>query len=348
LGSQESIVLSPNGDCLFAVNAGSDTVTSFEVNSNSLEASEPVLTNGEFPVSLAVSDELLYVLNAANGGSITGFNIGKDCELDFIPGSVKALNAARIPGFDFAGDNRPFFVVSPGQISFTPDGNSIIAAVKGTTEGILWVFPDASTGTLGVGEMTVSAGSTPFSFDFDSNGNLLVAEAFGEAPQPLNNVPDPGPTGMAGAVSSYSIASDGTLAINGDASVGSGETATCWVKYDGARSCAFTTSNGSGAISSYAVDGGGKLTLNLGAAALLDTPIDFSIVGDFLYVLSTNHLLGVTETTPEGDEDQGRPSIYVYEIEDNCSLKLQQVLFVGLPDEDTTIFGAVGMVATSD
>jgi 6-phosphogluconolactonase len=270
LGSQESIVLSPNGECLFAVNAGSNSVTSFEVKSNSLDASEPVLTNGEFPVSLAVSDELLYVLNAANGGSITGFDIGKDCELDFIPGSVKALNAARIPGFDFAGDNRPFFVVSPGQISFTPDGDSIIAAVKGTTEGILWVFPDASTGTLGVGEMTVSAGSTPFSFDFDSNGNLLVAEAFGEAPQPLNNDP-PGPSGMAGAVSSYRINPDNNmLEINGDASVGSGETATCWVKYDEARSCAFTTSNVSGAISSYDVADNGGLSIINGKAAELN------------------------------------------------------------------------------
>jgi 6-phosphogluconolactonase (cycloisomerase 2 family) len=344
LGSQEPIVVSPNGRCLFAVNAGSDTVTSFIVKKNSLKLSNMVDTNGNFPVSMAVSDDLLFVLNAGDGGIISGFEIGKDCKLSF-GGTTTALMADQAP--DPTNDGRPVFIVAPSQISFTPDGNFLIAIVKGLIDiGLIWVFPvpDASSAELGNGVPTESEGFTPFSFDFDSNGNLLVAEGFGTAP---NAPADGGATMNAGAVSSYSILTEpnavGELLEPISISVGNNQTATCWLKFDGG-SCAFTTNNVGNTVSSYSVNGEGQLSLKAEVAAELDSPIDLSIVDDFLYVLSTNHKL------PDADPDRGRPSIYVFEIDDaeECSIKLLEVLFVGLPDELTTVFGAVGMVATNN
>jgi 6-phosphogluconolactonase len=137
LGSQESIVLSPDGRCLFAVNAGSDTVSSFSVKKDSLKLVSEVGTNGFFPVSMAVDDDLLYVLNVGGVGSILGFEIEGGCKLDFFPFSTTSLDAGTVPdevGFDV---ETPLFLVSPSQISFTPDGKFLIAIVKGVTDGVI-------------------------------------------------------------------------------------------------------------------------------------------------------------------------------------------------------------------
>ena len=74
LGSQGAIVLDESGRHLYAVNAGSNTITSFRVRPNGLERVDVVDSGGVMPTSIAVDGDLVYVLNAGGAGSITGFS----------------------------------------------------------------------------------------------------------------------------------------------------------------------------------------------------------------------------------------------------------------------------------
>lgn len=329
LGSQESIVLSSNGQCLFAVNAGSDTISAFRVNDDSLDLVDDYDTFGSFPVSIAIHNKFVYVLNAGDEGSIAGYRLvnTKQCRLIPIRKSSRGLLQD--------GDNPPFFVVSPSQISFTPDGRFLVVVVKGAVKGEIFVFPIGNNGRPSSPIITTAEGPTPFSFDFDPDGNLLLSEAFGtaEGPPPLVGI-----TNGAGAVSSYEITSNGSLNTI-SASVGNDQSATCWLKYvDG---CAFVTNNFDDTISSYEVGDDGSLDLvDSVAASDINAPIDITIVDHFMYVLSTRH------TLDDGNSNQGQPAIYVYEVNTRrCSLSLIEVIEEGLPDEDTTVNGVVGLVA---
>jgi hypothetical protein len=79
LGSQGSLILSPDRRFLFAVNAGSDSISCLRVGTNDLRA-RTASSGGVFPVSLTFradgSGGVLYVLNAGGRGNITGFRVG--------------------------------------------------------------------------------------------------------------------------------------------------------------------------------------------------------------------------------------------------------------------------------
>src|SRR4051812_20116815 len=83
LGSQNSLITDAKGKLLFAVNAGSGSVSSFSVGRAGLTlvdtaASVPSGVTGQanpFPVSLAYASGRLYVLNAI-GNSVTEFVVG--------------------------------------------------------------------------------------------------------------------------------------------------------------------------------------------------------------------------------------------------------------------------------
>ena len=64
LDSQDAIASSSNGKLLFAVNAGSNTVSSFRVTRHGAQLVGQVSSGGMFPNSLTVHGNLLYVLNS--------------------------------------------------------------------------------------------------------------------------------------------------------------------------------------------------------------------------------------------------------------------------------------------
>src|SRR6266849_9719364 len=80
LGSQGALVLSSNERWLFAVNAGSNDISAFAVERRGLSLVDRVPSGGRRPLSLAVHDDLLYVLNAGGAAgdndNITGFRVG--------------------------------------------------------------------------------------------------------------------------------------------------------------------------------------------------------------------------------------------------------------------------------
>ena len=76
LASQGSVVLSDDREWLFAVNAGSNSISSFAVHSGGLVLADTAPSGGTTPVSLTVRGHLLYVLNQGGTGNITGFWVG--------------------------------------------------------------------------------------------------------------------------------------------------------------------------------------------------------------------------------------------------------------------------------
>src|SRR5687768_7502487 len=62
LGSQGAVVLSDDGELLFAVNAASNTITSFAVDGSSLTRVSTVASGGTLPISLTTHADILYVL----------------------------------------------------------------------------------------------------------------------------------------------------------------------------------------------------------------------------------------------------------------------------------------------
>ena len=91
LPSQSSIVLSDDGRRLLVVNAGSDELSLFAVENDGLRLADRVASGGATPTSVAVSGNLVYVLN--NGTpNIAGFRID-DGRLVELEGSARPLSA---------------------------------------------------------------------------------------------------------------------------------------------------------------------------------------------------------------------------------------------------------------
>ena len=90
LASQGALAYDPDRALLYAVNAGSNTVSVFSVRGDQLTLNQVVSSGGTFPVSVTVHDNLVYVLNAENGGSVQGY-FSLFGRLFPIPGSGRAL-----------------------------------------------------------------------------------------------------------------------------------------------------------------------------------------------------------------------------------------------------------------
>jgi 6-phosphogluconolactonase len=275
LGNQGGLVLTQNERWLLAVNAGSDTVTVFEVGHLGLRRRDVQPSGGSQPISIATHRNLVYVLNAFSD-SIAGFRLTKHGRLNPIPGSMRSLSATG---------------VGPAQISFTPDGDALVVTEKNTNKIV--TFAVDSDGIAGAIQVHESAGMTPFGFAFGKRDQLFVSEAFGGAPD-------------ASAVSSYDVDEDGVVQTI-TPSVGTTETAACWVAVSPNGRFAYVTNTGSGSVSAYAIDFDGTIELvgngRSGVTGDGSTPIDLAITdnGRFLYTLNSGtHTIGIFSIRHDG------------------------------------------------
>ena len=252
--SQGALAYDAADGLLFAANPGSSSVSVFAVSGDQLTLTQTVASGGTFPVSIAVHDGLVYVLNALNGGSVQGFRVDGD-HLVALAGSNRAL------GLD--PNATPQFTNTPGQVAFTPDGSRLIVTTKANGNAID-VFGVGTDGTPSASPVVnVEAGTVPFAVTFDRSGNLVVSEA------------------GTNALATYSVNGDDTVTLLHR--VATGQAATCWVATNGTY---FYASNaGSGSESGFAGGPGGALTL-LGATATDAGTVDASATPDgaFLYV----------------------------------------------------------------
>jgi 6-phosphogluconolactonase (cycloisomerase 2 family) len=249
--SQGSLTYDPWHSLLYAVNAGSNTVSVFAVSGDQLALRQVLGSGGTFPVSVAVHGDLVYVVNALNGGSLQGYRVRGGF---LVPGSGRALG--------LNPNASPQFTNTPGQVAFTPDGSKLIVTTKANGNDID-VFDVGFGGWLSAPVVNSEPGTVPFAISFDAYGHLVIAEA--------------GPNALA----TFTISGHGTL-TQLDA-VGTGQTATCWVAPAG--SFLFASSAGSAAESGFTDAADGQLTL-LGATATDAGTVDASAAagGQFLYV----------------------------------------------------------------
>jgi 6-phosphogluconolactonase len=89
--SSGSVHLTSDGRLLFVVNAGDNTISSFRVTRSGLKLVDRVASGGILPISVTSSSDLLYVLNELSG-SIYGLRFSNSGRLTPIVNSLQALS----------------------------------------------------------------------------------------------------------------------------------------------------------------------------------------------------------------------------------------------------------------
>ena len=250
LGSQGSMALTDNGKWLLVVNAGSNDITVFATDHGGLTFAGRYSSGGTLPVSLTISNDIVYVLNAGTP-NITGFRLTWWGSLMPITGSTRTLGAG---GY--------------AQVGFDQDGRWLVVTDKAGSRILVFSVngkvPSASP------VASPSSGTTPFGFMFDERDNLLVVEV----------------NGGNGAVSTYRIRHDGSLQTI-SASVASGQHAACWI-VGNERGDVFTMNPGSSSVSSYRLDAhDGTVTLLKAVAGSATAALDAGLTanGRYLYAV---------------------------------------------------------------
>ena len=110
LASADALVANGDGSLLLAVNAGSNELSSLSVDGG-FNMVSIVSSGGEFPNSVALHGDLVYVLNAHGTPNISGFTVDGSGTLTPIAGSTVDL-----PGGASA---------DPHDIRFSPDGFAV-------------------------------------------------------------------------------------------------------------------------------------------------------------------------------------------------------------------------------
>ncbi len=261
LASQGALVIGRGNQFLFAVNAGSNQISVLKIRKNSLDIVDVVDSGGVRPISLALHDDLLYVLNEGGTPNITGFDVEEDGTLTPLAGSTQPLIGGA--------------AADPAQIGFSRDGDLLVVTEKSGNRLNTYTIDDDGLASAPIDN--ASNGTTPFGFAFNNAGTLVVSEAFGGA---LNQ----------SAASSYSASDDGILSVI-SGSVPNSQTASCWVVIPNNGKLAFVSNTASGTISSYFINPmNGSLTLLNAVAAntgMGSAPIDMtlSVNSRILFVL---------------------------------------------------------------
>ena len=231
LSSQGSLLYEPEQGLLIAVNAGSDSISVFGVLGARLSLREILPSGGEFPASIAISHDVVYVLDAGGEGAVSGYYVVGGFLVP-IPGSTRDLR--------LGNSNPPNFLSSPGEVAFSPDGSQLLVTTKFSTNSID-VFHVGPFGLLSATPVmnTPSTTQAPFALTFAPDGQVVVAQA------------------ATSSLATYTLSSDGTL--TNVSTVPDGQSALCWVTEVGGFY--YVANAGSGTVSVYTISFSGPLSL---------------------------------------------------------------------------------------
>lgn len=279
LDSMGPVNLGDDGDnksCLFVVNAGSNTVSSFRVKPSGLQLADQENSGGSRPASVTSTTRgpgkfVMYVLNSDNdSASFRGFQVSSSCGLSVLPGSDRLLpSQTSVPATIRFDEQGKFLTVSeryaPGP---APVGN-----------GDLVSYPVDSGGLTGPPVVSPSADRTPYGLDYNHQGILSVTNEHVDAP------PFPNST-----VSTYRQNKDGTLV---ELDTVSSPGAACWNLFSNNGKFLFVTNPagdlvGTGDVRAYTVDRNGQMSFVNSAGTPFEA-IDNALSNNskYLYVLST-------------------------------------------------------------
>lgn len=251
-GRQGAVELSDDERFVYAVNAGSNTVTSFRVTTSGLQVTGTASSGGVAPASVDEHDGRIYVLNSGATANVTAFTATGGTLTPIAGGSRDLPGAA-----------------GAAQVSVAPDGSALVVSER-VSNRLETLALDAA-GRPGAPVATPSSGAVPFGFAIGHRGDVIVSEA------------------GASTVSSYRADGGGALAAI-TASLPVAQGAACWVAVSPNGRFAYT-GNASGSISGFAVAPSGALTAldrDGRTAVLVPSPrdLDFARNGRFLYAVS--------------------------------------------------------------
>ncbi|HEY5061101.1 MAG TPA: beta-propeller fold lactonase family protein [Gemmatimonadaceae bacterium] len=256
LQSQFSVVLDEDHDALFAVNAGSNQVSSFRVDeSGALTLAGTVSSGGTTPISIAEHGHLLYVLNTSSN-TVSGFRTAGNARLVALPNSTRSLASG---------------ASGAAAVRFTPDGRFLIVSERVSNR--LEVFAVNENGRLGDPVVSPANGSASFGFDITPHSQPVVSET-------------------QGSLTSYALNPLTSALTPITASISTHGAASCWVTITADGAFAYTTNAGSNFVSGFAISASGHLTAltangRTGESGAGATPIDLDHVGArLLYVLN--------------------------------------------------------------
>ena len=253
IATQGSLVLVDG--LLLAVNPGSNTITVFRVSGDRLDRTQVLSSGGLFPAGFAVHGDLVYTLNAGGSGSVSGYRLAGGL-LHPIQGSTRSLGLANA--------NPPFFLSSPAEADFTPDGAHLIVTTK--TNGTVEVFSVGRDGRLSVAPVENPAAPVPFAFVFDASGRLVLNFA------------------GTSSLQTFTVNADNTITPV-SAPVSDAQAALCWITP--AAGYEYAANTGSGDVSQFQVGGDGTVVLvNPIAASGIPGATDMAAAGGYLYVQS--------------------------------------------------------------
>ena len=278
--SAYALTKSDDNKFVFAANAGSNTLSVFQVNEDySLTLTDQQSTNGVGPNSIAYSNGLVYVSNIDsdgnfNGepdqeGNLFGFWVNDAGELTPINSSTRELRTR------------------PSAVQFSPNGDFLVAtsinsgsaALASQSEDELVVYQVNSDGTLsatptGAGTSTLRGNSenrnlpSAIGFQIVGENYVVVTEArefrADGTPPVFNGL-------QSGSVSTWQIQSDGSLTpINLDVPAGNrnGETGrtACWLDFNNAGDVFFVSNAIEAGLASFSFNNGNIQLLDETAA----------------------------------------------------------------------------------
>ncbi len=257
LGSQGSLASDPAHGLLYAVNAGSNTVSVFSVYGDQLVLRQVVELGRQLPGQHRRPRRSRLRAQRRERWKRVGV-LGWSDRLHPIWGSTRSLGLT-IP------TDATQFTHTPGQVAFSPDGSQLIVTTKANVIGNdIDVFGVGSDGRLSASPVVNSEpGTVPFAATFDQAGHLVIGEA--------------GPS----AVVTFRLHRDGTVTQLD--SLANGQPGLCWVTPAG--QFFFTGNTSSNSTSGYQSSANGQLTL-LGYTPTDPGTVDASATanGRFLYV----------------------------------------------------------------
>ena len=371
--SADSLITVQDEQFLVTVNAGSDTVTSFRIESDfSLTKISTIASGGVGPNSLAYSNGLLFVSNIDRDGfalgdpntprgepndegNITGFFMNELGILSPLADSTIDLdNRPADLGFSADGTRLIVTSITAGSAALPgPGAANSVAVYEVNADGSVGPMTGSATGTV-VGNPT--GRNLASAIDFDTtviNGRefVVVTEA-----REFNAAGGPPalPALQAGSVSVYELLTDGSLVeTEADFAIGnpagspfdpSNQLTTCWIDFAPDGQTFFASNAINASVSSLYVTEDGELNLLEATAA---TGVSgFSTGGT-----TGPEVFGTTDGFIDLDvSEDGR---YLYQLEglngaisvyaiEGGSLTLIQELTGYLPDIDTQ-----GLVAVS-
>jgi 6-phosphogluconolactonase (cycloisomerase 2 family) len=255
LHSQRSLTLSADHRLLFAVNAGSGTVSSFAADGASLTQLDTEGADGSSPISITQAGDLDYVLNSGGNGSVSGFHILGNGHLRPIKDSTHNLSGT---------------APAPTDVALSPNGQFLVVAESAAN--MIDVFRVYPNGTLSDVVADPSASALPFDVAFTPSGALIV-------------------DGTSNSIYSYQIKWNQSLQTITGALPTEG-LGSCWSVILPNGRFVYTDNAGTSNQSGFAIGANGSLT-QMGNAIVSSNPdnstnldIGVSSDGRFLYTLN--------------------------------------------------------------